>query len=653
MQLNESSDTGEGFGELLTENVEGKKLYLVEETVYFDLSLNESEIVTESYDDLGNAIIRAKGEFGFCDKPTANRRRYSRRIMEREIRKLQSKIDRGNLLGELDHPKDGETRAERVAIRIDVLEIKDNGSVYGEFTVLSDRVPRARLLRGLVESGIRLGVSSRGLGSVKKSPDGMYDVLDDFNLLTYDVVVDPAWRDAHPTYSINEEHLNNNIQESVMPLSAQERVLAFKAKNPELYQHIVESIESNHREDVRLIQAQNQQQIAEAVSNAVMNTRQQVEAEMMTRQNLTGGSTGAQVLENIRELVNNPGASTKELEEARNVASRYRQKFEEAQSRLEILESEKMHIEMKAIVAEHVSCVAEDDHQNFYNLLGEASDYTSMDVFQQRLDAIVEDFEQQGRYNANIVEDYENTVAQNQSLNDRLAEAEVIIAESIVEIESLQENNATLSEALEVRTNLLEEANSENIRLTAKNNELQSSLNEATSRLDEATSLIEEGIEEIQTKTRLLEESAEEISEMFDKLEESDLDLHRHKKVIGLTNPNAVLQKLSEAKDIEGVDSLFESLQGGSTQPVDPQPAPSMLNEGQQQPQPGAVANSRNVAINAVRKSMNPDYVQQASSLAESVTAGQGGVPNVGSRRAIPGMTPSKLSDSMNGVYSD
>ena len=157
---------------------------LLEDVIPIKLSLNESD-----------GKIRISGPFGLCGTPTANGRLYSRPIIESNIKKLQEAMSNRRLFGELDHPSDGKTSLKRVSHIITDLRIEDDGTVSGTMEPLP--TPMGNVLKALAEAGCELGVSSRGMGSVV-SRDGVDEVQDDFVLKTYDVVADPASKNAYP-----------------------------------------------------------------------------------------------------------------------------------------------------------------------------------------------------------------------------------------------------------------------------------------------------------------------------------------------------------------------------------------------------------------------------------------------------------------------
>ena len=157
----------------------GKPEILVE-TVVGDIKIHSTE---------GDRLV-VRGIFGVCDKKTNNGRVYPRSILEREIKKAQSKIADGLLYGECEHPMNAKTELPRVSHRITKLALTDDGYVVGEAIVLN--TPAGNIVKEILLTGGKVGVSSRGIGSLAPLEDGSYLVQEDYNLITYDFVANPA-----------------------------------------------------------------------------------------------------------------------------------------------------------------------------------------------------------------------------------------------------------------------------------------------------------------------------------------------------------------------------------------------------------------------------------------------------------------------------
>jgi len=123
-----------------------------------------------------------------ADAVNGNGRVYPHKILSREVENYQKLVKENRALGELDHPEDSIINLRNASHMI--TEVWWNGSdVMGKAKVLD--TPSGQILRSLVESGVTLGISSRGMGSVSEG-NGQTMVEDDFQLICFDFVSEPS-----------------------------------------------------------------------------------------------------------------------------------------------------------------------------------------------------------------------------------------------------------------------------------------------------------------------------------------------------------------------------------------------------------------------------------------------------------------------------
>jgi hypothetical protein len=128
------------------------------------------------------------GKMQCSDTFNGNNRKYPHSILEREMGNYQKLIKERRALGELDHPDQAVINLAN-ASHLVVESWWDGNDVMGKIQLLE--TPSGKILRSLVESGVTLGISSRGMGSVTESADGTI-VEDDFNLVCFDMVSEPS-----------------------------------------------------------------------------------------------------------------------------------------------------------------------------------------------------------------------------------------------------------------------------------------------------------------------------------------------------------------------------------------------------------------------------------------------------------------------------
>ena len=122
-----------------------------------------------------------------------NGRVYRRETLEREVKNYQKSINERRSLGELDHPDDSVVNLKNCSHLITKLWWQ-NESVMGKIEVLD--TPSGKILKDLVRANVKLGISSRGLGSVKQEKDKTI-VEDDFQLICFDIVSEPSTPGAY------------------------------------------------------------------------------------------------------------------------------------------------------------------------------------------------------------------------------------------------------------------------------------------------------------------------------------------------------------------------------------------------------------------------------------------------------------------------
>jgi len=134
------------------------------------------------------------GIFMQADKPNRNNRVYPVDVMKREVENYnRDYIKQGRGMGELGHPETPQVNLERVSHLIKELKF-DGSDVYGKAKLMD--TPYGRIAKNLVDEGVKLGVSSRGLGSLKEDGAGIKTVQDDFQLNAIDIVADPSAPEA-------------------------------------------------------------------------------------------------------------------------------------------------------------------------------------------------------------------------------------------------------------------------------------------------------------------------------------------------------------------------------------------------------------------------------------------------------------------------
>tara|TARA_Y100001937_G_C7080484_1_gene312710 strand:+ start:319 stop:930 length:612 start_codon:yes stop_codon:yes gene_type:complete len=161
---------------------------LLTEWIPFEYS---SDTIKESK-ELNGGKIMMKGILQKADTLNQNGRIYPIEILSREVRNYQKFIKENRALGECDHPDSSVVELKNASHIVREAYMQE-GVCYGTVELLD--TPSGKILQSLVESGVTLGISSRGVGSTRR--DGDYDVVqDDFQLICWDFVSEPSTPNA-------------------------------------------------------------------------------------------------------------------------------------------------------------------------------------------------------------------------------------------------------------------------------------------------------------------------------------------------------------------------------------------------------------------------------------------------------------------------
>jgi hypothetical protein len=157
------------------------------------------KLITEHIEDVRYSIVESAqggekkyiidGIFMQAEQVNRNRRVYPKKVLEKAVGKyITEYVNKGRAVGELNHPDGPTINLDKVSHRI--TELSWNGDdVVGKALILN--TPMGNIVKGLLEGGCQLGVSSRGMGTVA-SKNGRSEVNDDFTLSTVDIVQDPS-----------------------------------------------------------------------------------------------------------------------------------------------------------------------------------------------------------------------------------------------------------------------------------------------------------------------------------------------------------------------------------------------------------------------------------------------------------------------------
>jgi hypothetical protein len=176
------------------------------------LPLNyDRQLLTEQREKTGKMLLR--GIIQRANTLNQNGRIYPQSILEREIMNYQKLIQENRALGECDHPESSVVELKNASHIVREASMQGD-NVYGVIEILD--TPSGKIIQSLVESGVTLGISSRGVGSTRRSGDSQV-VQDDFQLICFDMVSEPSTPGAfmmNEGKSISDNEINRNFNKS-------------------------------------------------------------------------------------------------------------------------------------------------------------------------------------------------------------------------------------------------------------------------------------------------------------------------------------------------------------------------------------------------------------------------------------------------------
>ena len=143
-------------------------------------------VLTES---TAKGLVKFRGKFQEAYAINKNKRMYPFSVIAENVKKLQETIKRRGLIGECDHPSDSIIHYASASHLITKLEWEGK-TLIGEGEILP--TPNGMILKTLIEAGVPIGISSRGVGNGTTNEDGILVIGESYKLITFDAVADPS-----------------------------------------------------------------------------------------------------------------------------------------------------------------------------------------------------------------------------------------------------------------------------------------------------------------------------------------------------------------------------------------------------------------------------------------------------------------------------
>lgn len=151
------------------------------------------ELIKESRDKNGGKLM-LQGIIQKSDTKNQNKRIYPTEILRREIENYQKAVRENRAVGELDHPENSAVSLKNVSHIVREMWW-DGNNVMGRVEVLP--TPQGKVLESLLEAGVTIGISSRGVGSTESTNEGLDIVQPDYQIICFDIVSEPSTPGAY------------------------------------------------------------------------------------------------------------------------------------------------------------------------------------------------------------------------------------------------------------------------------------------------------------------------------------------------------------------------------------------------------------------------------------------------------------------------
>lgn len=154
----------------------------------------------------GNGLVKFRGKFQEADAINKNRRMYTFETLNSNVKGLNESMTKGGLIGELDHPTDSIIHFANASHKVTKLWWEGK-ILMGEGIILN--TPSGKILKSLINDGVRVGISSRGVGNGKVNEEGVLVIGESYKLITFDAVADPSTSQAFQERVVSKESVDS------------------------------------------------------------------------------------------------------------------------------------------------------------------------------------------------------------------------------------------------------------------------------------------------------------------------------------------------------------------------------------------------------------------------------------------------------------
>ena len=470
----------------------------------------------------GDKRLYAEGKIGCCDVPTANGRIYPTKIMGREVDRLQDRINESSLYAAVDHPGDGKSRIRDTGAIIRALRIESDGTIWGKFQIIED-TDHGRNLAAILRAGGAVGVSSRGLGSTRPHHESGKELVgEDFRLVAFDFVLDPAVSTAYPKFfnedtdglaeDVTADDLRakfpaavRSIVESACSIAGATAVEAVRVEMEQDVQKALEQSREELREQFKtelypIVLKELKEDFAAKLVRATASIREDVEAVVRSEMAADPEVAGAKLaLEQIAQIVVpfKPPVDVKQLMDAKDAETqKLEQNIKSMERRMEAAEVEKSeavdharNLGFRLYVSEMVA--DRSDAASIKEMIGDVAQIDSVDELQKKVESSIRSADKVLAEAKKLVADEDNQSIKIEQQKAKLAQRRA---------DKVSDQHAKLQEQVAALTDRLEEGLANKDRTIARLAEQNDSLAQKLSR---AGQLVEQLEDQTYAGTRL------------------------------------------------------------------------------------------------------------------------------------------------------
>lgn len=376
--------------------------------------------------------LRVRGEFARAGAATENKRVYPDKIWKKESLRLESTMKGRSMFGHPNHPSDGRTDLTKVSHIVTDLALED-GILIGEAEILPTEAGKNLMV--LLQNNCRVGVSSRGFGSTKPNESGEDVVQEDYKLVTFDFVADPADQNAYPEV-VAESGIFEGADPAIYLKPLSEKV------TPPKQEPVTESQQLQFADD-----------ILSAVSSMKSEVTAAVRSELLADPTVAGARTALEQVVGILRPFVLPSDAESVVRSKESEISRLKLELDERDLKIKDLETENTQLAEAAKTAGYFlymerALLNDPDAVLIKKSVGDVKKFDSAEALKEKLSSVREELTKRREEQTRIEEAKAKELAASRDLLKKVtAERD----DEIVKLRQVIENLATANQALVVR----------------------------------------------------------------------------------------------------------------------------------------------------------------------------------------------------------